>query len=123
MFDFFVDTYKEYVQGVDVEAEKRAKKEKDNAERIIYPKDVKNITFILGGVYLVSSFFSLIISVKMHTIGISFFATILLMLIDIFALFFLSRKTRKGEIIAIILTVAFAITIYGSSALSMMQIG
>ena len=122
MFDFFIDTYREYVKGVDVEAEKRKKREKGNAERIIYPKDVKNITYILGGVYLVSSLFSLIVSVKMHMIGLSFFATILLMIIDIFALFFLSRRTRRGEIIAIVLTVAFAITIYGSSALSMLLI-
>ena len=43
MFDFFIDTYKEYVQGIDVETEKQIKKEEAKASKIIYPKDVKNL--------------------------------------------------------------------------------
>ena len=41
------------------------------------------------------------------------------MIIDILTIFFLSRKTKKGEITAIILTVTFGIIIYGSTALNM----
>ena len=119
MFDFFIDTYREYVNGVDVENEKRLKREKEKAEKIIYPKDVKTVTYVLGGVYLVSSLMSLIVSTKAKMFGISFFSTILLMIIDILTIFFLSRKTKKGEITAIILTVTFGIIIYGSTALNM----
>ena len=119
MFDFFIDTYREYVNGVDVENEKRLKREKEKAEKIIYPKDVKTVTYVLGGIYLASSLMSLIVSAKTKMFGVSFFSTILLMIIDVLTIFFLSRKTKKGEITAIILTVTFGIIIYGSTALNM----
>lgn len=119
MFDFFIDTYKEYVRGEDVETEKQVKKEEAKALKIIYPKDIKVLTYVLGGLYIFSSAVSIGVTLKFSGINFSVLSTLFLVIIDICILFFLSRKTKRGEIIAIILSVLFAVLLYGSTMLNM----
>jgi len=118
MFDFFTDTYKEYVKGIDVEAEKKRKSEEKKASRIIYPKDVKLVTYVLAVIYLISAIFSVTLTVKFKGINFSVIATLFLMVLAVLVVFFLSRKSRKGEIIAIVLTLVFAMGLYGTIMLS-----
>ncbi len=118
MFDFFTDTYKEYVKGIDVEAEKKRKNEEKKASRIIYPKDVKLVTYVLAVIYLISAIFSVTLTVKFNGINFSVIATLFLMVLAVLVVFFLSRKSRKGEIIAIVLTFVFAMGLYGTIMLS-----
>ena len=118
MFDFFIDTYKELVKGEDVEAEKKKKREKEKACKIIYPKDIKIVTYVLAVMYLFSAIFSSVLTLKFQGIGFSVISTICLSVIDILIIFFLSRKTKQGEITAIILTVVFGIGLYGTTMLS-----
>lgn len=118
MFEFFTDTYKEFVQGIDVETEKKIKKEEEKASRIIYPKDVKIITYVLAIIYLISAVASSVLTIQLKGFGFSVVATIFLSVLAILIMFFLSRKTKKGEITAIILTAVFAIGLYGTIALS-----
>jgi len=118
MFEFFTDTYKEFVQGIDVETEKKIKKEEEKASRIIYPKDVKIITYVLAIIYLISAVASSVLTIQLKGFGFSVVATIFLSVLAILIMFFLSRKTKKGEITAIVLTAVFAIGLYGTIALS-----
>ena len=118
MFDFFIDTYKELVKGEDVESAKKLKKEKEKAEKIIYPKDVKIVTYVLAGFYILVALVSSILTIKFYGFGFSVVSSILLSIIAILIIIFLSRKTKKGEIISIILSVVFALGLYGSLMLS-----
>lgn len=118
MFDFFIDTYKEYVQGIDVETEKQIKKEEAKASKIIYPKDVKIVTYVLASIYLISAILSSVITVRLQGIGFSVIASGFLSIIAILVMYFLSRKTKKGEITAIVLSVLFAVGLYGTMMLS-----
>lgn len=118
MFEFFTDTYKEFVQGIDVETEKKIKKEEEKASRIIYPKDVKIITYVLAIIYLISAVASSVLTIQLKGFGFSVVATIFLSVLAILIMFFLSRKTKKGEITAIVLTAVFAIGLYGTIVLS-----
>ncbi len=118
MFDFFTDTYREYVKGIDVEAEKKRKREEEKAGRIIYPKDVKLVTYVLAVIYLISAIVSITLTVKFKGIDYSVISTLFLMVVAILVMFFLSRKTRKGEIVAIVLTLVFATGLYGAVLLS-----
>lgn len=118
MFEFFTDTYKEFVQGIDVETEKKIKKEEEKASRIIYPKDVKIITYVLAIIYLISAVASSVLTIQLKGFGFSVVATIFLSVLAILIMFFLSRKTKKGEITAIILTAVFAVGLYGTIVLS-----
>lgn len=118
MFEFFTDTYKEFVQGIDAETEKKIKKEEEKASRIIYPKDVKIITYVLAIIYLISAVASSVLTIQLKGFGFSVVATIFLSVLAILIMFFLSRKTKKGEITAIVLTAVFAIGLYGTIVLS-----
>ena len=118
MFDFFIDTYKEFVKGENVEVEKKKKREEELANKIIYPKDIKVVTYVLAVMYLFSAIFSSVITLKLQGIGFSVISTICLSVIDILIIFFLSRKTKQGEITAIILTGVFGIGLYGTTMLS-----
>lgn len=118
MFDFFIDTYKELVKGEDVESAKKLKKEKEKAEKIIYPKDVKIVTYVLAGFYILVALVSSILTIKFYGFSFSVVSSILLSIIAILIIIFLSRKTKKGEIISIILSVVFALGLYGSLMLS-----
>lgn len=118
MFDFFIDTYKELVKGEDVESAKKLKKEKEKAEKIIYPKDVKIVTYVLAGFYILVALVSSILTIKFYGFSFSVVSSILLSIIAILIIVFLSRKTKKGEIISIILSVVFALGLYGSLMLS-----
>ena len=118
MFEFFTDTYKEFVQGIDVETEKKIKKEEEKASKIIYPKDVKIITYVLAIIYLISAVASSVLTIQLKGFGFSVVATIFLSVLAILIMFFLSRKTKKGEITAIILTAVFAVGLYGTIVLS-----
>ena len=118
MFDFFTDTYREYVKGIDVEAEKKRKREEEKAGRIIYPKDVKLVTYVLAVIYLISAIVSITLTVNFKGIDYSVISTLFLMVVAILVMFFLSRKTRKGEIVAIVLTLVFATGLYGAVLLS-----
>ena len=118
MFDFFTDTYREYVKWIDVEAEKKRKREEDKAGRIIYPKDVKLVTYVLAVIYIISAIFSITLTVKFKGIDFSVISTLFLMVIAVLVMVFLSRKTRKGEIAAIVLTLVFATGLYGTVLLS-----
>ncbi len=118
MFEFFTDTYKEFVQGIDVETEKKIKKEEEKASRIIYPKDVKIITYVLAIIYLISAVASSVLTIQLKGFGFSVVATIFLSVLAILIMFFLSRKTKKGEITAIVLTAVFAVGLYGTIVLS-----
>lgn len=118
MFEFFTDTYKEFVQGIDVETEKKIKKEEEKASRIIYSKDVKIITYVLAIIYLISAVASSMLTIQLKGFGFSVVATIFLSVLAILIMFFLSRKTKKGEITAIVLTAVFAVGLYGTIVLS-----
>ena len=118
MFDFFIDTYKELVKGEDVESAKKHKKEKEKAEKIIYPKDVKIVTYVLAGFYILVALVSSILTIMFYGFSFSVVSSILLSIIAILIIVFLSRKTKKGEIISIILSVVFALGLYGSLMLS-----
>lgn len=118
MFDFFIDTYKELVKGEDVESAKKLKKEKEKAEKIIYPKDVKIVTYVLAGFYILVALVSSILTIKFYGFSFSVVSSILLSIIAILIIVFLSRKTKQGEIISIILSVVFALGLYGSLMLS-----
>ncbi|MBP3197614.1 MAG: hypothetical protein J6N21_11490 [Butyrivibrio sp.] len=118
MFDFFTDTYREYVKGIDVDAEKKRKREEEKAGRIIYPKDVKLVTYVLAVIYIISAIFSITLTVKFKGIDFSVISTLFLMVIAVLVMVFLSRKTRKGEIAAIVLTLVFATGLYGTVLLS-----
>ncbi len=118
MFDFFTDTYREYVKGIDVEAEKKRKREEEKAGRIIYPKDVKLVTYVLAVIYLISAIVSITLTVKFKGMDYSVISTLFLMVVAVLVMFFLSRKTRKGEIAAIVLTLVFATGLYGAVLLS-----
>ena len=118
MFDFFTDTYREYVKGIDVEAEKKRMREEERTSRIIYPRDVKIVTYVLAVIYLISAVFSTALTVKFVGICFPVVATFILMAIDLMVIFFLSRNTRKGEILAIVLTLIFVAGLYGSILLS-----
>ena len=107
MFDFFIDTYKEFVKGEDVDSVRKLKKEKEKAEKIIYPKDVKIVTYVLAGLYILVALVSSILTIKFYGFGFSVVSSILLSIIAILIIVFLSRKTKNGEIIAIILSVVF----------------
>ena len=118
MFDFFIDTYKELVKGEDVESAKKLKKEKEKAEKIIYPKDVKIVTYVLAGFYILVALVSSILTIKFYGFSFSVVSSILLSIIAILIIIFLSKKKKKGEIISIILSVVFALGLYGSLMLS-----
>ena len=59
-----------------------------------------------------------ILTIKFYGFGFSVVSSILLSIIAILIIIFLSRKTKKGEIISIILSVVFALGLYGSLMLS-----
>ena len=118
MFDFFIDTYKELVKGEDVESAKKLKKEKEKVEKIIYSKDVKIVTYVLAGFYILIALVSSILTIKFYGFSFSVVPSILLSIIAFLIIVFLSRKTKKGEIISIILSVVFALGLYGSIMLS-----
>ena len=92
MFDFFIDTYKELVKGEDVESAKKLNKEKEKAEKIIYPKDVKIVTYVLAGFYILVALVSSILTIKFYGFGFSVVSSILLSIIAILIIIFLSRK-------------------------------
>ena len=118
MFDFFIETYREVVKGEDVEIEKKLKREEEKAKKIIYPKDIKIVTYILAIMYLVTAVASSTLTIIYRGIVFSVITTFILAIIDILIIFFLSRKTKQGEITAIILTIIFAIGLYGSTILN-----
>lgn len=118
MFDFFIDTYKEIVKGEDVEAERREKIEKEKAEKIIYPKDVKIITYVFTTIYILSGVISSIATIKFQGFNFSVISTIFLSVVAFLIIFFLSRKTKTGELTAIALSIVFAFGLYGTTMLS-----
>ena len=79
---------------------------------------MKLVTYVLAVIYLISAIFSVTLTVKFKGINFSVIATLFLMVLAVLVVFFLSRKSRKGEIIAIVLTFVFAMGLYGTIMLS-----
>ena len=80
---------------------------------------MQTITYVMGGLYLVSSMMSIAVTLKYKGFDLSVFFTLFLMIVDISTMYFLSRKTKRGEIIAIVLTIFFIASLYGTTMISM----
>ncbi|GEM_PF-4330373 len=117
MFEFFTETYREIVKGEDVELEKRKKKE-ERGQKIIYSKDARVITYILGALYMITGISSVVATVKFQGFKPTILFTLFLIGIVIAIMIVLAKKTKKREIAAIILSIIFCLSLYGSTMLS-----
>jgi len=116
MFEFFRDVAIDLMGGdSEEEARKRKeKKEQEKANRIFLSRSTKRVAYVFGILYLlmggISLFASTLLTGTMQIVPTVKFA--ILSLLDISAMVCLSMRTKKTEIAAIILAVAFMAAMY-----------
>ena len=126
MFDWFRDMAME-VTGKNSDKEelkRRAKREREKKEKIIFFKRTKRTVYVLGVLYLIMGSMSLYVSVRIaNSAGYSgtgvgtwkFVKYAVLSAIDIAAMICLLTKERKAEIAAVVLVIIFMTFMYLSS--------
>ena len=121
MFDFFKDTYNEYVLGKNPDEEKKNKLLKIEEEKkkvIIIPNSIKKIIYVMGILYLIISIQSIVFSIQSKISYMALAPTIFFIILDIGSLISLSLKTRKSEIVGIVLILVFIISLFISISIS-----
>lgn len=126
MFDWFRDMAMEATgkNSDKEELKRRAKREREKKEKIIFSKSTKRTVYVLGVLYLIMGSMSLYVSVRIaNSVGYSgtgvgtwkFVKYAVLSAIDIAAMICLLTKERKAEIAAVVLVIIFMTFMYLSS--------
>jgi len=119
MFDFFRDAVLE-AKGIDSSKAKKLRDEEREIKKLsqfIFTKSVKRVVIILGALYTVFSVLSIVnIFMAASDIGSSvvvhIIKTTLLIMISIVACISLVIGSKKGEIVALVCCIVFAVLLY-----------
>ena len=116
MFDFFRDMAIDLAGGnsEEVARKRKERREEEKANRIFLSRSTKRIIYAFGILYIVMGGISLFASASLtgNLQIVPFLKFAILSLIDIAAMVCLTMKTKKTEIAAIILAVAFVAAMY-----------
>ena len=116
MFDFFRDMAIDLAGGnsEEVARKRKEKREEEKANRIFLSRSTKRIIYAFGILYIVMGGISLFASVSLtgNLQIVPFLKFAILSLIDVAAMVCLTMKTKKTEIAAIVLAVAFVAAMY-----------
>lgn len=116
MFDFFRDMAIDLAGGnsEEVARKRKEKREEEKANRIFLSRSTKRIIYAFGILYIVMGGISLFASTSLtgNLQIVPFLKFAILSLIDVAAMVCLTMKTKKTEIAAIVLAVAFVAAMY-----------
>ena len=116
MFDFFRDMAIDLAGGnsEEVARKRKEKREEEKANRIFLSRSTKRIIYAFGILYIVMGGISLFASSSLtgNLQIVPFLKFAILSLIDVAAMVCLTMKTKKTEIAAIVLAVAFVAAMY-----------
>lgn len=115
MFDFFRDVALE-VGGVDsqsVKLERNKKREEQKKNKIIFANDVKKVIYILAGLYILSSFGTISISLQLREY-LYCIKTVVQVIVAVAIIVGLAIHTKKSEITTCILIAVFLFLQYAS---------
>lgn len=116
MFDFFRDMAIDLAGGnsEEVARKRKERREEEKANRIFLSRSTKRIIYAFGILYIVMGGISLFASASLtgNLQIVPFLKFAILSLIDVAAMVCLTMKTKKTEIAAIILAVAFVAAMY-----------
>lgn len=116
MFDFFRDMAIDLAGGnsEEVARKRKEKREEEKANRIFLSRSIKRIIYAFGILYIVMGGISLFASASLtgNLQIVPFLKFAILSLIDVAAMVCLTMKTKKTEIAAIVLAVAFVAAMY-----------
>lgn len=116
MFDFFRDMAIDLAGGnsEEVARKRKEKREEEKANRIFLSRSTKRIIYAFGILYIVMGGISLFASASLtgNLQIVPFLKFAILSLIDVAAMVCLTMKTKKTEIAAIVLAVAFVAAMY-----------
>lgn len=116
MFDFFRDMAIDLAGGnsEEVARKRKERREEEKANRIFLSRSTKRIIYAFGILYIVMGGISLFASASLtgNLQIVPFLKFAILSLIDVAAMVCLTMKTKKMEIAAIILAVAFVAAMY-----------
>ena len=116
MFDFFRDMAIDLAGGnsEEVARKRKEKREEEKANRIFLSRSAKRIIYAFGILYIVMGGISLFASASLtgNLQIVPFLKFAILSLIDVAAMVCLTMKTKKTEIAAIVLAVAFVAAMY-----------